>query len=267
MRAEDVAGLLRGEVGWGGIEGVDLGEGDGAFEEEGRGVMGVGADVLCVVEVAIGFGAHDDVVAVGGGEASAGHALPGGDGGAGGEAALEDFVPADEAVVAGFEELFDAFDEVALEFVFVLEAFSFHAGLAVGTGFPAVLGAFVAADVNVGTGEEVADFIEDVFDEGEGGFFAGAVDFFEDAPGCADGEGAAGAGEFGIGGERGKGVAGHFDFGDDVDEAGFGVGDDFADVVLGVEAAVEAGGAVRAARRGRECRLRWGRRGARRFWR
>ena len=30
----------------------------------------------------------------------------------------------------------------------------------------------------------------------------------------------------------------HFDFGDDGDEAGLGVGDDFVDVVLGVEAAV-----------------------------
>ena len=53
---------------------------------------------------------------------------------------------------------------------------------------------------------------------------------------------ARGAGEFGVGFDGGGGVAGHFDFGDDVDVVGAGVGDDFADVVLSVVAAEFIGG-------------------------
>ena len=57
---------------------------------------------------------------------------------------------------------------MGLEFVFVLEVEVGEELLAEGGGFPAVFGNFVAADVDVGGGEEVADFVEGVVEEGEG---------------------------------------------------------------------------------------------------
>ncbi len=43
------------------------------------------------------------------------------------------------------------------------------------------------------------------------------------------------AGEFGVSGQGGEHVAGHFDFGDEGDVAGLGVGDEFAEFGLGIE--------------------------------
>jgi hypothetical protein len=63
---------------------------------------------------------------------------------------------------------FHALDEPALQFVFVAQAFFFDAGLAFGAVSPAVLGGFVAADVDVFRGEEVDDFVDDVFEKLEG---------------------------------------------------------------------------------------------------
>ena len=122
-RGEDVLGLFGGEdAGRGGFEVVDAGEGDRGLEEEGHAVGGAHAGVLGVVEVAGVFWAHDDVVAGFGGGDTALHArLAGGDGSAFGEAAFEDFIPAEDVFVFGFEEGFDAFDEIGLEFVDVFE--------------------------------------------------------------------------------------------------------------------------------------------------
>ena len=66
-----------------------------------------------------------------------------------------------------------------------------------------------------------------------------AVDV-EDRPDAArrHREGTAAAGKLGVGGQGGQAVARHLDLGDDGDEPALGVGDDLADLVLGVETSV-----------------------------
>lgn len=118
----------------------------------------------------------------------------------------------------------------------IFEAEFFDFLLLVRVVLPLVFGAFVAADVNELGGEDVHDFGEDIFAELDCGGL-GVKNARVDSPAREDLVLLA-ISEFGIGGECGLHVARHVNFGDDVDMAFFCVGDDFAEVVLGVEPAV-----------------------------
>ena len=177
-------------------------------------------------------------MAAAGGDAGVFHAAPGHDDGVlrqvGG---AEDFIPAEHAAAVAAEDLGAEVGEVVLNLAFAGEAVLLHEGLGGGAGLPLVAGDFIAADVDVGgAGEEFADFCQDVADELEGEV-AGCHDVGEDAPSGFDSGCEAGAvlvAEPGVGCYGGAGVAGDFDFGDDGDAEAVGVGDDVADVVLGV---------------------------------
>ena len=127
---EEVFGLIRGEFG-DGVECV------GFFGADG---------FVGVIEIAVAGGRHHGIVAGLSGLSAA--ADPIHDSGVRGEAAFEDFAPADESATFGVDMLFDASDEIALEFVFVFQAFGFDACLAFGAGFPALFRSFIAADMN-----------------------------------------------------------------------------------------------------------------------
>ncbi|CAM3661088.1 hypothetical protein STAL104432_27240 [Streptomyces albus] len=203
---------------------------------------------LPAVEVELVLGAEHHVVA---GLRRGGPAVgapPGGDDGARGEpvvegASFEDLVPADHAPSAVGEPAVEVADHPRLEGVLVAEPEGGDAGLGDGGGPPFVLGCLVAADVDVGGGEDVEDFFEDVFVEAQD-VVGGGQQVRADSPvgphaerGGVDGVGGA---EFGVGGDGGLGVAGQLDLGDDGDVPFGGVGDDLAQVVLGVVAAVRA---------------------------
>jgi len=178
------------------------------------------------------------VPGLGGGDAAL-CAPPGHDRRLGGEAALEDLVPAEEAAPLGDEDLFDAPHEIALELVLVLETLGLHPGLALRAALPLGLIDLVAADMDERPWEEADDLRQDILQEFVRAVVAGAEDV-GDRPIASrrHRERPSRAGELGIGRERGFGVAGHLDLRHDRDEAGGGVGDDLADVVLGVKAAV-----------------------------
>jgi len=233
LDAEDEGGVDAGGYGIEGVAGVESAEAVGGRFDDGV--------ALEEVEVVVGAGGHDDVVVHLCGFDAAGEASPGHDGGVGGEATFEDFVPADEAFAVAVDDFFAAFDEVALEFVFVLEFFFFFESLTAWALGPEAFVGFVAAHVDVLAWEELGDFAEDVVEQVVDfglGDAEGVLDFAVEGRTGVDVEGAFGAGEFGIGGEGSEAVAWDVDFGHDGDEAVLGVGDELADVVVGVEAAI-----------------------------
>ena len=102
--------------------------------------------------------------------------------------------------------------------------------LAFGAGLPRVLVGFIAADVDVFRGEKLHDFRQDILQEFKGLFVADAE--------LGVLVRLARAGHFRIGGQYLFGVGGHLYFGDDGDVALGGIGQQLADVVLRVVAAV-----------------------------
>ena len=104
---------------------------------------------------------------VGGGDA-AGFAAPAHHGCAGGEAAFENLIPADQTSAPLSQKHIHLFDEPALEFVFILESQRLDAGLGARVVFPGLFGDFVAADVNEFGGEQVQHFEQDILEEFEG---------------------------------------------------------------------------------------------------
>jgi hypothetical protein len=106
--------------------------------------------------------------------------------------------------------------------------------------------AFVAADADILAREELEDLVEDLEDEPQGGFL-GVEDTLVDAPASDDlgscrVAGRVGIAEFGVSGDGGAGMSGNVDLWDDGDVPLGRVGDDFADVVLGVVTAVRGAG-------------------------
>ncbi len=135
------------------------------------------------------------------------------------------------------EELVHLADEPALHLGLVLQAQLLDAGLDDGAGLPLFLGGLVAADVDVLAREQLEHLGQHVLHEGHG-LVRGHEDVRADAPAGPGLDRLVGvAAEFGVGGDGGAGVAGHFDFGHDVDVP-LGASDDLADVGLRVEAAV-----------------------------
>src|SRR6185437_2437500 len=109
---------------------------------------------LRVIEIDVLTRRHDDIVMLFGGIDTAFFAAPAHDRGVGGDTAFEDLVPADDAFAFAVDVFLHALDEPALQLVFVLETELFHPLLTFGAGLPAILGTFVAADVNIRSGKE-----------------------------------------------------------------------------------------------------------------
>ena len=92
--------------------------------------------------------------------------------------------------------------------------------------------------MNVGAREKCGDFREDIFEECPSGFFAGAVEFGGNRVAGRNFEFLVEATEVWVGNECRECVSRKFDLGNDGDVSRRGVGNDFLDVLLGVEAAV-----------------------------
>ena len=76
---------------------------------------------------------------------------------------FENLVVANHRFAFGVEVLFDAVDEIALQFVFILESFGAFALLAQRASAPLLLAHFVAADVDVGcVGEEFNYLVQNI---------------------------------------------------------------------------------------------------------
>ena len=180
--------------------------------------------VLRIVEIAVFAGSHDGIVAVVDGLDVG--ASPRHHGGIGRESAFEYFVPTYNLATALVDIFLYAVDEIALQFVYVLQLQALHALLAVGTLVPATLGCFVATDMDVVGREEVDDFIEHILEESKGGFFTGT----EIVVGIC----LAAARNFGVGRCHLFAVAGHLYLGYYRDMSLGGVGQNFTDVVFGV---------------------------------
>ena len=175
-------------------------------------------------------------------------AAPGHDRGVGSQAALQDFVPADDVASPAVDKLLDAVDKPALQGFFVSQSFALHQGLAVGTLLPGLLGALVATNVYIVAGKQVHHFCQYIFQKAESMLF-GAIDLVEHVEVVAHHiRLAQTAGQFRIGCQCRRGMSGHFYFGDDGDEAVGSILHDFPDLVLRVVAAcgfpVEAAGII-----------------------
>ena len=168
-----------------------------------------------------------------------------------GEAALQNFAPADQALAVRVYNLFDAANKVALQLFLVFQAFALHQRLAGGIVFPRALGYFVATNVNVRGGEQAGNFGEHVLQKLKGLVFGRRIDAGVYAALQRHLERPGAAAEFGIGGKRRQGMAGHFNLGDNRNVQRLRIGDHFADVVLRVESTVTP---VRTVG-GRRCRI------------
>src|SRR5579863_5520443 len=73
------------------------------------------------------------------------------------EAALEDLIPADHFFAFRFYDLLDPFFKIALDFFHRLQAFLLYQLLDGVALLPEILGAFVAADMDIGEGEQRGD--------------------------------------------------------------------------------------------------------------
>ena len=111
-------------------------------------------------------------------------------------------------------------------------------GLALGAILPAHARALVAADVDVLSGEEVADVVEGLLDEGVDLLVAGAEDVSVYAPEFAGLVRAARATQLRVSGKGRHHVAGHVDLGHDGDVSLCGIFHDVANLVVGVVSTV-----------------------------
>ena len=247
--AEDVAGLRWRQAGRNGLVGIDV------FERDDRGATRRLARrvALEVVEIESRGWRHHDVVARACGSESAVGSAPGHDARAGGDAALQDLVPAYEAPPVTVEEATDARNEPALQRRFVRESKFTDACLDTRGIPPTVLDRFVAADVDVLARKKLDHFRQDVFEEAERRL-VGIEEIVMHAPVRRNGRRRASSAEPRIACDRGLRMARHFDFRDDGHEPRRRVGDDVADFILAVEAAVNrrpASLGIRLARPGR----------------
>ena len=214
-----------------------LGGGEGGVYGDGVGEVVLFGGLHAVEVVGLG---EDALVAEGGGFDEGPGAAPGLDDDVFGEAGVEDFIPADHVLLILLHDGEEALVEVDLERVGVLEVVGAHEGDDAGVGLPLLAVALVASYVEVGIGEEAGHFADEGVEEFVGGVACGIDGGIVDAKLAADGVGAGATGKVGIADEPGAGVSGHVELGDDADATGVGVGDDVADLILGVEEAVGA---------------------------
>lgn len=232
LNTKDARVIFRLDFGNDGVEAIDLLEGEIAADGQGF----FGRSRLVVVKIHMACGGHDDVLSeVGGGNATT-RSAPTHDCGSFGESSFENFIPTDEATTVLVEVVFHLLDKPRLKFVFVFEPPFFDSLLLGGVFFPLGFGALITADMNELAGEDVHDLGEDISAELDG-FGFGVKDSVADAPPHHDFGGFAVA-EFGICGDGSNHMTGHIYFRDNGDMAFGGVGDDFAEFVLGVEATV-----------------------------
>src|SRR6202000_1331399 len=171
------------------------------------------------------------------------------------EPSFKDLVPANHFLAFGLDNFFHALLEIALYFFHRLELLLLHQRFYRIALFPEVLGAFVAADMDIAKGKEGSQLGEHLVEEGIDLFIGGAQRVVDER-----GEpaafmpvhdlfartymvfiGAFGAGEFGIGYDGREAMTGYVHFGEDVDKTVFRVLNDLADIILCVEAAIGAG--------------------------
>lgn len=199
--------------------------------------------MLTVVQVHLLFRAHHDVMAGFRGSDTARTAAPGGDRGTLGQSAFEDLVPADQPPPAVGEPAVEVPDEPALQLLLARQRQLGDPLLGGGGRLPLVLGAFVAPDVHERRGEEREDLVEHLLVEPQG-VVGGRQYVGVDAPGVPDLQGGGvddvGVAELRVRGDGGLRMPGNVDLRDDGDMPLGGIGDDLADVVLGVVAAVRA---------------------------
>ena len=140
------------------------------------------------------------------------------------------------------EHLLSTADDVALELVFILQAFSLDALLTVGTFLPAILRTFVPSNVEVFAREEGYDFIKHILDELEGRLLTSAIDIIFDTPDITYdilttiGE----AGKLRVRGDSTHTVTWHLDLRDDRHKAILSIADDLTDLILRIEATIAA---------------------------
>ena len=243
LHPENVLLLLRGKAGGDGIQGINRGQRQVAAD----GARFSGAVLrLVIVQVTVRGRRHHHIVPLAG--SFIGAADPVHHGGILREAALQNFAPTDQALAVRVHDLFDAANEVALQLFLVFQAFPLHQSLAGGIVFPRTLGHFIATNVNVRGREQSGDFGEHVLQKLKSLVFGRRIDAGVYAALQRHLERPGAAAEFGIGGKRRQGMAGHFNFRDNRNMQLLRVGDYFANVVLGVEAAVAAIRAIRGRR-------------------
>ncbi|CDF22049.1 uncharacterized protein BN736_01776 [Prevotella sp. CAG:617] len=157
---------------------------------------------------------------------------PAHDGGAGGAnevnvgITLSDaLVPKEELVAAGGGKVCHFLDKVRLQLAGVGHALVLHFLLTLGILLPGRGGALITADVNVGIGEDVHQFADDVLGKLYG-LRVGHVEYVgRNAPGHPVlVQSVGGAAEFGIGCHGGHEVSGHVNFGQNLDVAFAGIG-------------------------------------------
>ena len=162
------------------------------------------------------------------------------------ESTFENFVPTDDATSFLRKVFARVTDYIALQTLFGgvstfgLQVFLADKGLTLRTLLPTFLGAFVAADVNVGRGEDICHLIEHVVDEFVGFRVAGTKHIVRNAPVLAHLVGPSGASKFGVGGQSGDHVTGQVDFGDYRDVTFGSVAHNVATFLLSVKSAVRA---------------------------
>ena len=164
LHAEDVFALLLGDGRRHGLESVNH-----LQRQRVAAARRQVARALPVIQVQIRRRREHGVVAGLGRGDGAVDAAPRHDGRVGRNAALEDFIPADDAAAFRLDELGHALDEVALQVMRVGDAELLHARLDARRLLPLRLDRFVAADVDVLAGEDVDDFGQHVFEELERG--------------------------------------------------------------------------------------------------
>src|ERR1022692_1107801 len=133
------------------------------------------------------------------------------------DAALGNFGPTDHRVVLGVNELFDPLDEIALQFLLVLQSFLFHARLAQRAKPPVSLVHLVTANVNLLAGKQPEYFAQDTLQKLKALVLARAIDTAVTAGPAVGRVGFAAATELRVGGQRRRGMAGHLDLGNDGD--------------------------------------------------
>ena len=232
LHTENVRALRIGQRSRRGIEAIDV------LDAHDRPAAGTRPIERTVVEIERRRRRQHRVVIRGGRRDCAFDAAPGHDRGVRREPAFEDFVPADQAPAVLVEILADALHEVALQLVLILHAELAHPAAHARRSAPLVLHGLIAAGMDVLAREQRQHLAEHVFEERERRLLD-VEQVLIDAPVGRNGSRLARDAELRIRGNRRARMARHIDLGHDRDVAGRCVRDDLADLVLGIETAVE----------------------------
>src|SRR5688572_22684896 len=102
-----------------------------------------------MIKIAMRTRRHDDIVTSLGRSDTSLCASPRHNSGIWCESAFEDLIPANDLFAFRIEIRFDALNEITLQLVLIGQVFIRHQLLAIGTGFPSCLWAFISTDVDV----------------------------------------------------------------------------------------------------------------------